>query len=126
MVDKEELRKRLTPLQWKVTQEAYTERPYTSEYNDFYAEGVYNCIACGVRLFTSVAKFNSGCGWPAFDAPVDPNRIKNIEDTTHGMRRVEVRCHNCDAHLGHVFEDGPTATGVRYCINGASINFTSN
>ncbi|CAG9332043.1 unnamed protein product [Blepharisma stoltei] len=124
MEDKESLRKRLTPLQYKVTQESFTEYPFTSEYTDHHESGIYNCVVCGVQLFSSQSKFNSGCGWPAFDAPMDANQIKNLHDSTHGMQRTEVRCQNCDAHLGHVFDDGPTATGIRYCINGASLQFT--
>lgn len=122
-MEKSDLRQRLSDIQWKVTQENDTERPYSSPYTNLKETGNYFCIVCNTKLFTSVAKFDSHCGWPAFSAPAVHEQIKELVDTTHGMRRVEVRCKTCDAHLGHVFDDGPPPSGIRYCINGASLNF---
>ncbi|KAM3140216.1 hypothetical protein pb186bvf_007769 [Paramecium bursaria] len=120
---KEELKNRLTQMQYYVTQENGTEPPYQNEYNKVYDKGIYNCIVCGILLFTSETKYNSGCGWPAFYKAADETKIKEIVDKTHGMVRTEVRCQNCDAHLGHKFDDGPVQNGgIRYCINSASIN----
>jgi peptide-methionine (R)-S-oxide reductase len=123
MEDKEALRKRLTEIQWKVTQESYTERPFTHPYTDLTEKGKYFCIVCSALLFTSTNKFHSGCGWPAFFDSVEKDNIKEVQDLSHGLERVEVRCFRCDAHLGHVFNDGPRPTGIRYCINGAAMNF---
>ena len=117
----EELKLKLTPMQFHVTQEAGTERPFTGEYWDTKTKGTYECRACGLPLFESDAKFDSGCGWPSFFQPLDGARLEEHRDTTHGMVRTEIVCRRCGGHMGHVFEDGPPPTGLRYCINSASI-----
>ena len=119
----EELRAALTPEQYHVTQEKGTERPFTGKYNDHHEQGVYRCVVCGNELFRSDEKFNSHCGWPSFTAPVSEDKVEETPDHSHGMSRVEVTCDRCGAHLGHVFTDGPAPTGLRYCINSASLDF---
>lgn len=118
----DDLKERLTPEQFRVTQEGGTEPPFSGEYVDCKDDGTYCCVCCGAELFGSDAKFDSGSGWPSFFESYDPTVIKEVEDLSHGMRRVEVRCAGCDAHLGHVFPDGPRPTGMRYCINSASLD----
>jgi len=121
---KEELKKILTPLQYDVTKNNATEPPYRNEYFDNFEEGIYVDITTGEPLFSSEDKFDSGCGWPAFSKPIDNNLIKRVTDKSHGMNRIEVRSSNGDAHLGHVFSDGPKEKGgLRYCINSASLKF---
>jgi len=122
----EEYRKKLTPEQYEVTRLKATERPFTGKYHDTKDPGVYVCICCEQNLFSSETKYDSGCGWPSFWQPMDADRIKEEEDLTYGMRRIEVTCSNCGAHLGHVFPDGPDPTGLRYCINSASLNLTDS
>ena len=123
-INKEELRLKLSPLQYKVTQENGTEPPFNNEYNDNYEEGIYVDIVTGKPLFSSKDKFNSGCGWPAFSKPINKGYIKEETDFSHGMFRIEVRSSVGDSHLGHVFTDGPKELGgLRYCINSASLKF---
>lgn len=116
---------KLTDMQYKVTQEKHTERPFTGKFNQFKEAGTYMCIVCDQELFKSNHKFESGCGWPAFYDSIDPSKIKEVRDTSHGMSRIEVLCSKCDAHLGHVFDDGPAPTRRRFCINSVSMKFVS-
>lgn len=121
--DDAELRERLTPLQYEVTQQAGTEGAFTGEYWDNHDPGEYRCVVCGTPLFRSDAKFESGSGWPSFYEALDPDKVELVEDRSHGMVRTEVRCATCGAHLGHRFPDGPEPTGERYCMNSASLAF---
>ena len=117
----EEWRQQLTPEQYRVCRMKGTEPPFTGAYYDSKDPGVYKCVACDAKLFQSDAKFDSGCGWPSFFKPIANESIAEEEDHSFGMRRIEVMCSACGAHLGHVFDDGPRPTGLRYCINSASL-----
>ena len=119
----EEWRSELTPEQYKVTREAGTERAFTGPWLDEHRKGTFFCVACGSPLFRSETKYESGSGWPSFFAPIEENLIEEKEDVSHGMRRVEARCATCEAHLGHVFPDGPAPTGLRFCMNGTALDF---
>jgi peptide-methionine (R)-S-oxide reductase len=118
-----EWRDQLDPMQYAVCRCSGTERPFSGKYWDHHADGIYHCVGCGAALFDSTTKFDSGSGWPSYFQPVAKASVALIEDLSHGMRRIEVRCAQCDSHLGHVFPDGPQPTGLRYCINSASLDF---
>jgi len=119
----EEWRQRLTPEQYRVLREGGTECAFTGEYWDVHGTGVFHCAGCDAPLFGSGTKYNSGTGWPSFYNAVTSGAVRTLPDLSHGMRRVEIRCERCDGHLGHVFEDGPPPTGLRYCVNSAALRF---
>ena len=124
-LDRQELRSRLSDLEYHVTQEAGTERPFTGQYWDCKEEGVYTCIVCGAELFSSDTKYDSGTGWPSFYEQIEAS-VERRQDRSHGRIRTEVVCSKCGSHLGHVFEDGPPPTGERYCINSVSLRLAEN
>lgn len=118
-------KEKLSEEEYRVMRQAGTEPPFSGEYNLHFDEGTYSCKGCGETLFDSNSKFDSRCGWPSFDQELEKGKIKEKLDVTHGMTRTEIVCANCESHLGHVFNDGPTETGLRYCVNSVSLNFDS-
>ena len=120
---KQKLKQTLDPIAYEVIVNKGTEHPHSGKYNNHSEKGTYSCAACGANLFHSDSKFEAGCGWPSFDKEIIEGAIKETKDLSHGMVRIEITCSNCDAHLGHVFEDGPTETQLRYCVNSVSLNF---
>ena len=119
----EEWKKELSSEEYYVLREAGTERPFTGKFNMHFENGIYTCYACGEELFSSSSKFDGHCGWPSFDKEIKEGKIVERVDTSHGMKRTEILCGNCGSHLGHVFDDGPTETGLRYCVNSLSLDF---
>ena len=118
----DEWRDQLTQEQYQVCRQGDTERAFTGEYYGYKEDGIYSCVCCGIPLFDSESKFDSGSGWPSFFRPIENDAVEELEDSSHGMRRVEARCARCDSHLGHIFPDGPQPTGLRYCMNSLSLD----
>lgn len=123
MKSDQEWQEELSSEQYRILRKKGTERPFTGEYDHFFDKGYYLCAGCGQKLFASESKFDSGCGWPAFDREIEKGTVEYEEDYAFGMRRTEILCSNCGGHLGHVFDDGPTETGNRFCVNSASLKF---
>ena len=123
-LSEQEWKEKLTPEEYHILREKGTERPFTGEYDKFYEDGTYKCAGCGTELFSSSSKYDSGCGWPAFYEAL-PEKIEESEDNSFGMKRIEITCENCGGHLGHVFNDGPQPSGLRYCVNSISLDFES-
>ena len=123
-LSEQEWKEKLTPEEYHILREKGTERPFTGEYDKFYKDGTYKCAGCGTELFSSSSKYDSGCGWPAFYEAL-PEKIEESEDNSFGMKRIEITCENCGGHLGHVFNDGPQPSGLRYCVNSISLDFES-